>query len=125
MPTPGTGPGGSMCRPSSWAGEHGPHVSTSGASVRSGARLRSASSSGPANTPSSTASVRPERKGGSSSSGGTCMIRNEVVMASGAVAVHACQASSTSDIRSSGQVNMPAVTCPWGNSRNSTAVTTP
>ena len=124
MPTPGTGPGGSRCRPSSWAGEHGPHVSTSGASVRRGARLRSASSSA-ANTPSSTASVRPDRKGGSSSSGGTCMIRNEVVMASGAVAVHACQASSTSEIRSSGQVNMPAVTWPCGNSRNSTAVTTP
>ena len=84
----------------STAGEDGAKVSISGSSARSAAIAAAPSSAPPAYAPSITTTERPDRNGGSSGSGGKCMIRIAVVSSSGAVSLSACQACSTSAWRS-------------------------
>ena len=107
------------------AGDAAAQVSISGSSARSAATASAPPSIDPANAPSTTTTERPARNGGRSGSGGRCMIRNEVVISSGALRVHSCQVRSTSAWRSYGHRNMPAYTSAYGYRRNSIAVTTP
>jgi hypothetical protein len=84
----------------STAGEDGANVSISGSSARSFASAAAPAPASPAYAPSITTIERPARNGGSSGSGGRCMIRNEVVISSGAVRVQSRHARSTSACRS-------------------------
>ena len=90
-PTDGIGSSGSWwMRTSAGAGTM-PNRSSSGSSARSG----SSTAGSPWTAPSMITTLRPRRNSGSSSSGGSCMIRKEVVTWSGASTAHAAQAVST------------------------------
>ena len=122
---PGIGCSGSMWMRERPTGGMSSKVSISGPRARSGARISAARSASSTIAPSISTTPRPRRKSGSSGSGGSCMIRIEVVTESGASAVHSRQACSTSRARSHGNSIMPAYTLRIGISSNSIATTAP
>ncbi len=104
----GIGSSGSMWMWLTAAGDEAANVSISGSSARRAASASAPSAVLPAYAPSISTTDRPDRNGGSSGSGGKCMIRNAVVTSSGAARVQSRQARRTSAWRSYGHSIMPA-----------------
>ena len=105
---PGIGSSGSMWIRDRPTGGMSANVSISGPSARSGASSSAARSASSTTAPSMITTPRPRRNSGSSGSGGSCMMRAEVVTESGTAAVHSRQACMTSRARSHGKSIMPA-----------------
>ncbi len=100
----GIGSSGSWCRRTSEGAGTIANVSISGASARSG----SITAGSPWTAPSIITIERPRIGSGMSGSGGSCMIRNDVVTCSGASTAHAAQAFSTRSASVQSQIIMPA-----------------
>ena len=106
--TNGDGPSGSMCsRTRPLAGVRA-NVSSSGRSARRPCSIAAPSSSEPSAAPSMTTTERPWRNGGRSGIGGRRRIRNDVLMASGALGAQALHSRSTGSASATSHSSIPA-----------------